>query len=321
MQEQLKKKEKPLVSIIVPHYQSFDLIQDLLRSIPTDDRLELIVVDDKSGDSKNIKKLAEQIKERGGIFLENTSVKKGAGVCRNIGLNVASGEWILFADADDFFIPGAFDLVFAYTDATEDQVCFRPCSIYQGTKEPGTRHLRYEALVKNYASEPSRLHELKLRYEFYGPVSRMIRAEMLKRENIRFEEIGSSEDVMFSVQAGYYAKSIRAVDSCIYCITCSQNSLSTAHDQKRFLLAARVNARYCRFLQSHLSQSDYNLLAIGGWKYIYIALKEHYGIKTACEVRKIMKEENVLIGFMNACLRKIGLNRKTLQTGETEENT
>ena len=299
-----EREEGILVSVIVPHYRAFDLIPVLLESIPEDERLELIVIDDKSEDRQKVRELAEKIRRRGGIFLENTGVRKGAGVCRNLGLDAAKGKWVLFADADDYFVPGAFDIVFSYVAAEADQVCFRPCSIRKGTKELGRRHLRYEKLVKNYAAEPGRLHELELRYKFYGPVSRMIRNEMIQGHRIRFEEIRSSEDVMFSVMAGFYAKSVLAVDACIYCIVCSTDSLSTVHDRERFLLGARVDARYCRFLREHLSEADYRLLSAGGWKFIYMALKENYGIRTALGVYRIMKEEMVPLGFVNACRNK-----------------
>mgnify|MGYP002519313161 CR=1 FL=1 len=304
MDKEKKRKEGPLVSVIVPHYRAFGLIPVLLESIPTDERLELLVIDDKSEDRQKVKELAEKVQKRGGIFLENISGKKGAGVCRNLGLDAAKGKWILFADADDYFVEGAFDIIFSYTDAEEDQVCFRPCSILKGGNEPGRRHLRYEKLVRNYVSEPDRLHELELRYKFYGPVSRLIRNEMIREHGIRFEEIRSSEDVMFSAMAGFYAKSVRAADACIYCIVCSQDSLSTVHDRERFLLGARVDARYCRFLQEHLPRSDYRLLSAGGWKFIYMALKDNYGIRTAFEVYKMMKEEGVSLGFVNACRNK-----------------
>jgi glycosyltransferase involved in cell wall biosynthesis len=305
-----EREDEKLVSVIVPHYRAFDLIPVLLGSIPEDERLELIVIDDKSEDRKKVRELAEIIKKRGGIFLENTGKKKGAGVCRNLGLDAAKGKWVLFADADDYFMPGAFDVVFRYADADADQVCFCPCSVLQGTKEMGSRHLRYEKLVRNYAAEPNRLHELELRYKFYGPVSRMIRNEMIREHKIHFEEIRSSEDVMFSVRAGFYARSVLAVDDCIYCIVCSSDSLSSGHDRERFLLGARVDAEYCRFLQEHLSQNDYRLLSAGGWKFIYMALKEHYGIRTALEVYRIMKEEKVPIGFVNACRRKLRSGRR-----------
>ncbi len=310
MNEDMEREGRILVSIIVPHYRVFELIPVLLESIPKDERLELIVIDDKSEDRRRVEELAGKIRGRGGIFLENTTEKKGAGVCRNLGLEAARGKWVLFADADDYFVPGAFDVIFRYgkeyadENAEVDEICFRPCSILQGQDKPGKRHLRYEKLVLNYAKDPSRLHELELRYKFYGPVSRLIRRKMLREHEVRFDEIRASEDVMFSVAAGFYARSVLAVDDCIYCIVCSQDSLSTVHDRERFLLAARVDARYCRFLQEHLTPEDYRLLSAGGWKFIYMALKEHYGIKTALEAYAIMKEEKVPLGFVNACRNK-----------------
>ena len=37
----------------------------------------------------------------------------------------AVGKWLLFADADDFFLPGAFDVFDSHQDSSSEIVYFR----------------------------------------------------------------------------------------------------------------------------------------------------------------------------------------------------
>ena len=101
--KKLKKSFK--LSIIIPHYNTSDLLEKLLSTIPKDKNIEVIVIDDKSQDKhiEDIEDLKTEEKYIDFLFLKNQTLKKGAGTCRNIGLDHAQGEWVLFADADDYF--------------------------------------------------------------------------------------------------------------------------------------------------------------------------------------------------------------------------
>src|SRR5699024_8599309 len=90
------------LSIIIPHYNSINTLQYLLESIPNYKDIEVIVIDDHSN-AESKKELIEIGKKKSTNikFLNNEPHKIGAGACRNIGLDKASGKWLLFADADD----------------------------------------------------------------------------------------------------------------------------------------------------------------------------------------------------------------------------
>lgn len=93
------------ISIIIPHYNSTLSLKYLLSTIPDKPEIQVIVVDDRSTlDNERYDKLIKTVRRENILFLRNTSENKGAGVCRNIGLNYAKGEWILFSDSDDYFI-------------------------------------------------------------------------------------------------------------------------------------------------------------------------------------------------------------------------
>jgi glycosyltransferase involved in cell wall biosynthesis len=91
-----------LVSIIVPSYNKGDYIVETIKSVieQTYSNWELIIIEDGSTDNsvQIITKFVELDKR---IILINSKKNAGANVCRNIGINAAKGEYLIFLDADD----------------------------------------------------------------------------------------------------------------------------------------------------------------------------------------------------------------------------
>lgn len=91
------------ISVIIPSYNKGSFIEETLKSVlnQSHKNFEIIVVDDGSTDNSlnTIKAMAEA---NGNVRCFNrTTEPKGASSCRNIGLNHAKGNYILFLDSDD----------------------------------------------------------------------------------------------------------------------------------------------------------------------------------------------------------------------------
>ena len=94
--------ENDLVSIIMPSYNTGDLIEESIRSVlnQTYTNWELIIVDDCSCD--NTKEVVEAIDDSRIIFIEKET-NSGAADSRNRALREAKGKWIAFLDSDDLW--------------------------------------------------------------------------------------------------------------------------------------------------------------------------------------------------------------------------
>lgn len=97
----------PAVSVIIPFYNAEKYLAECLKSIllQTFQDFEVIIVDDCSTD-KNVA-IVESYKEKfgGRLRLARTETNSGSGcIPRNIGLNLARGEYVFFADADHFIL-------------------------------------------------------------------------------------------------------------------------------------------------------------------------------------------------------------------------
>lgn len=93
--------ENPTISIIVPVYNAEKFLDECLSSITAQSfcGFEVLLIDDGSTDGSSGK--CDEWQERDHRI--NVIHKKNGGVCeaRNVGVENARGEWILFVDADD----------------------------------------------------------------------------------------------------------------------------------------------------------------------------------------------------------------------------
>ncbi len=284
-----------LFSVIVPHYNSATQLKRLIDSIPVDKSVQLIVVDDKS--TENVSEVERLVCDRDGIFLHNTTSQKGAGTCRNIGLSHAVGKWLIFADADDYFLDCAFGTLREYADSPADIVYFPPTSRYLNTDIIAKRHIPYEKLVRQYAENPSDDNEMLLRYKFMSPWSKIIRNRLVQEKQIAFDEIPASNDVMFSMIAAYNAKSIQSAMETIYCITSSENTLTTQRNEERYWARVEVFVKRYWFMLDHLDVKKYRKVLPRGLFTIGTAIRQKYNIGFICKIYIYLKKHHVAMFF------------------------
>lgn len=95
----LKKIEKrPVLSIILPVYNEENTIGDLLVSIPNNELVEVIVIDDHSHDDSL--QVIEKIKETRNLEIVRHSMNMGYGGAITSGVYRAKGEIIVTMDSD-----------------------------------------------------------------------------------------------------------------------------------------------------------------------------------------------------------------------------
>lgn len=93
----------PKISIIIPNYNRGDLISETLDSVLSQDYgiWEAIVVDDGSTDNSELVVNEYAKKDNRILFFSRNRNPGGAPVCRNIGLDKSSGDYVIFLDSDD----------------------------------------------------------------------------------------------------------------------------------------------------------------------------------------------------------------------------
>lgn len=93
---------QPLISIIIPVYNVEIFLEECLQSVMTQSyqNLELILINDGSTDDSG--KICDLYKTKDDRIIVIHKENEGISTARNIGLNVAKGEYIFFVDSDDF---------------------------------------------------------------------------------------------------------------------------------------------------------------------------------------------------------------------------
>ncbi|CAN7293487.1 glycosyltransferase family A protein [Phenylobacterium sp. LjRoot225] len=115
----------PLVSVIMPSFNSADTIEASLRSVvaQTYPALEIIVVDDGSRDDTVTRARAVPCERP--ILVEAEGRNQGAPRARNRGAELAKGEFLAFLDSDDSWSPDKIERqVQAMLAAPEAVLCY-----------------------------------------------------------------------------------------------------------------------------------------------------------------------------------------------------
>lgn len=211
-------------SVIVPCWRgAIRFLPKLFESIPEKDGIEIIVVDNSQESVKR-----EEIDSPRNIVLLHSAPERHAGGSRNEGIRVAKGKWLLFADADDYYTPDAFDIYYSKLDSDAEIVYTGMGGIYEDTGEPSDRGDQYAIMVHDYCSGKN--DEFVLRYQFSSPCCKMVSHELIDRHSLSFDEIRASNDIYFSLTSGYYATLIDAVDRITYIASVNRGSLTKRRD-------------------------------------------------------------------------------------------
>ena len=291
------------ISIIIPHYNTPDSLVRLMKSIPDRAGIEVLVVDDNS--DMSIQELAHILEPFPNVRLfPNDSGKKGAGASRNIALHKASGKWLLFADADDFFVEGFYDKITPFLESDCDMVYFPPTSMDEVTGGLSSRHLYYKDLVNSYRSKPSPKTLTALKFGFCTPWSKLINRRIFTDNDISFEEIRVSNDIMCITKCALCSNNIEAAQETIYCVTRGAKTLTSEKNEARF--DTRIDVlirRYC-FLRDNLHKKEFGYahidrLALGR---LVEVVSDGWGIKKLIHVLKLYHKNKVRffdIGLLN----------------------
>ncbi len=247
-------------SIIIPHKNSPSLLERCISSIPERDDTELIIVDDDSSpDIVDFESFPG--KERKHTMIIFNKDGGGAGEARNIGVEAARGEKLLFADADDFFNYCLDEILSKYKEDDDDIIFFNATSVDSDSYLPMDRVDFLHRFIELYESNPQEGLN-KLRYEHGAPWCKIIKKKLIEKHNIRFQKVQMYNDARFSYRVSYYAQTFKVDKKALYCVTYIATSITYTLTDEKILDLIRVSAERKKFYQDHIIDANIDHLFI-----------------------------------------------------------
>ena len=152
------RTNKMTFSIVIPTYNSEDTIICALNSCVEQTLLplEIIVVDDASRDStvNLVENWMVQYNGNVKIFVEVLETNSGPSIARNNGWNLATGNYVAFLDADDWYVDEKLKVIVPFLRDIPDIVLLGHSYAVSEQQDKSTSDLKHLAtkqfLIKNY---------------------------------------------------------------------------------------------------------------------------------------------------------------------------
>ncbi|MBR6994168.1 MAG: glycosyltransferase family 2 protein [Methanobrevibacter sp.] len=211
--------DSPKVSVIVPVFNSEDLLGNCLESIENQSLkdIEIICVDDGSSDgSFDILKQFASKDSRFKIYQQENS---GAGSARNKGIEESCGEYILFVDSDDYIESETCEMLYEQASRLDcDLILFNSMRHFSNDRNLALIHFKkndeinYQIRVFDYEYFRDRIFDGE-----YGVIwNKLYKSSFIRDNNITFPKHKIYNDVEFHIKTTLLAKKISYVDGTFY---------------------------------------------------------------------------------------------------------
>lgn len=186
------------VSIIIAAYNTAKYIGECLDSIfnQTLKDIEVILIDDGSTDSTG--RIVEQYKQRHDNLIRCYQENAGAGMARNYGITLATGEYIIFMDSDDKY-PCNDCLEKLYFTAKKQKALLCGGNII--SNDNGVRRSLYIAGAGDVAHTKNNFIDAKRSFFLYGHWRYLFSTKFIKDNRIAYAAYSRYEDQVFIVKA------------------------------------------------------------------------------------------------------------------------
>ena len=213
-----------MISVIIPVYNSGKYLNRCIESITnqTYQNLEIILIDDGSTD--NSAEICDS-------YLPDTRFKvihkanEGQAKARNIGLNIATGDFIAFVDSDDRIVADTFEYCLEQIQRNNVDAVLFDCLMSEDlekplqSKEEKLKYLQEDNIIRFFMIESTKNSKL------FSPCLCLYRKEAIG--SIRFREGKIYEDVDFKYKVLRNCKSIVVSNQIKYFYFVSGNSTSS----------------------------------------------------------------------------------------------
>ncbi len=205
----------PLVSVIIPVYNVESYLQEALDSVinQTYKNLEIIVINDGSTDISGI--ICDEYASRDSRIYVIHQDNKGLSAARNVGLDVMTGDYVVFLDPDDSYYPDYVRrlIEIQIQEKADISIC-EILSLCEKDKDFKPKQTTDKTIRCRTLNRDDALHAL-----INDDISVVVWNKLYLRKlwkDIRFPEGHVYEDIATTYKIINISKRITIIDQCLY---------------------------------------------------------------------------------------------------------
>jgi len=236
---------KKLVTVIVPVYNVELYLRECVNSVlcQTYKELEIVLVDDGSTDESGA--ICDEFKAVDDRVVVVHKKNAGLGYARNTGLDIATGDYVIFLDGDDYIEPLMIEtLVMAKVNHKADTVLGGLSTFTTYGEITSQAEMNYEIfkgeeiqsifIPRLIGSSPTKSDSIRM-----SVCNTLFDLNIIRENRIRFESERQfiSEDLLFDIQYYQNINKVVTLKECYYNYRVTQGSLTTQYRKDRFELS------------------------------------------------------------------------------------
>lgn len=291
----MDRKTEPLVSVIIPIYKAEKYIEKCVKCVigQTYQNLEIILVDDGSPDASGAicDEFAKQDTRIRVIHKENG----GAATARNAGLDVMTGAYVAFVDADDYMERDYIEVLYETLKDSQAQVSIcsfktvdengRSIAIDQLHEEGAAEAVANENgnadgqdVVKVFTGNDIILQDLQGHWEHVAPWGKLYQADLF--EGVRYPHWPAYEDEHVFIQVFDKVETVAAgTEKLYYYVQHAGSLMNTAYSEKQRSTTLKMwrerIAYYSDNTPKHKELYNRILQAYVAWSVLFLSLHAH----------------------------------------------
>lgn len=210
-------KNEIKISVVMAVYNGEKYLREALDTVvnQTLREIEIICVDDGSTDN-SLKILNEyRAKDNRIQVLQHLEKTDGAAAARNMGMGVATGEYLSFLDADDFFALDMLEKAYMRAKSEDSDVVLFDAYVYDNISKRNYKEkwiLNHNNLPNNACFRPDECKDTLFRISMGAAWTAIFRRKMVIDNKLRFESIHHTDDQVFVYLAYCCANHISILD-------------------------------------------------------------------------------------------------------------
>lgn len=278
-------------SIIVPVYNAELYLEQCINSILKQNYpfFEVILVDDGSSDrSGEICDIYAKKSHKVQVIHKKNG---GASSARNAGIEIASKEYLIFIDSDDYLYDSSYlDTIAEFIDTSRPDLLIIPYRKYYEEKKELENYVESGQNIINLCKDKVLFWLVKNRKYLASACDKVVKTDLIKVNDIMFQINKKNEDIFWAAQIMQLANTVAFIDKSYYIYR--QHSSSSSHTVTSVALWDLVeNIKQCidLFEQEQSIKLKKIYLSYTAYQYITFFIMIH-GINDNIEKNKLINE-------------------------------